>query len=97
MITDRTLERSLSQPPSGRFEAGTGSIVDAVGLDTAIEDVEGIGIGIQQARGNSIRAGGVMMRAAVVRAHADVSCTDSSAVMRAEWDHPLISIGKARR
>ncbi|MFQ6331217.1 family 2A encapsulin nanocompartment cargo protein cysteine desulfurase [Nocardia sp. CWNU-33] len=44
MISDVTLERSLFQPPPGRFEAGTGNIADAVGLGTAIEYVEGIGI-----------------------------------------------------
>ncbi|WP_328401440.1 family 2A encapsulin nanocompartment cargo protein cysteine desulfurase [Nocardia sp. NBC_00403] len=44
MISDVTLERSLFQPPPGRFEAGTGNIADAVGLGMAIEYVEGIGI-----------------------------------------------------
>ncbi len=44
MITDVTLERSVYQPPPGRFEAGTGNIADAVGLGTALEYVERIGI-----------------------------------------------------
>lgn len=44
MICDVTLERSLFQPPPGRFEAGTGNIADAVGLGTAIEYVERIGM-----------------------------------------------------
>ncbi|GAA5091262.1 family 2A encapsulin nanocompartment cargo protein cysteine desulfurase [Nocardia iowensis] len=44
MISDVTLERSLFQPPPGRFEAGTGNIADAVGLGTAIEYVERIGM-----------------------------------------------------
>jgi cysteine desulfurase/selenocysteine lyase len=44
MITDVTLERSLYQPPPGRFEAGTGSIADAVGLATALDYVERLGM-----------------------------------------------------
>ncbi|MFI9503256.1 family 2A encapsulin nanocompartment cargo protein cysteine desulfurase [Nocardia sp. NPDC052566] len=44
MISDVTMERSLFQPPPGRFEAGTGSIADAVGLGSAIEYVEAIGM-----------------------------------------------------
>ncbi|MFJ4656948.1 family 2A encapsulin nanocompartment cargo protein cysteine desulfurase [Nocardia sp. NPDC088792] len=44
MISDVTLERSLFQPPPGRFEAGTGNIADAVGLGAAIEYVETLGI-----------------------------------------------------
>ncbi len=44
MISDVTLERSLFQPPPGRFEAGTGNIADAVGLSSAIEYVERLGM-----------------------------------------------------
>ncbi|MFI6047878.1 family 2A encapsulin nanocompartment cargo protein cysteine desulfurase [Nocardia sp. NPDC051321] len=44
MISDVTLERSLFQPPPGRFEAGTGNIADAVGLGAAIEYVQRIGM-----------------------------------------------------
>ncbi len=44
MIADVTLERSVYQPPPSRFEAGTGNIADAVGLGTALEYVERIGI-----------------------------------------------------
>ncbi|MBF6329358.1 family 2A encapsulin nanocompartment cargo protein cysteine desulfurase [Nocardia transvalensis] len=44
MISDVTLERSLFQPPPGRFEAGTGNIADAIGLGAAIDYVESIGI-----------------------------------------------------
>ncbi len=44
MIADVTLERSLFQGPPMRFEAGTGNIADAVGLDAALEYVERLGI-----------------------------------------------------
>ncbi len=44
MIVDVTLERSVYQPPPGRFEAGTGNIADAAGLAAAIEYVERIGL-----------------------------------------------------
>jgi cysteine desulfurase/selenocysteine lyase len=44
MITDVTLERSVFQDPPMRFEAGTGNIADAVGLDAALEYVERLGI-----------------------------------------------------
>jgi cysteine desulfurase/selenocysteine lyase len=44
MIADVTLERSLFQPPPGRFEAGTGNIADAVGLGAALEYLSGLGL-----------------------------------------------------
>jgi cysteine desulfurase/selenocysteine lyase len=44
MIADVTLERSRFQDPPMRFEAGTGNIADAVGLDAALEYVERLGI-----------------------------------------------------
>ncbi len=44
MITDVTLERSVYQPPPGRFEAGTANIADAAGLATALDYVERIGM-----------------------------------------------------
>ncbi|MGL6235513.1 MAG: family 2A encapsulin nanocompartment cargo protein cysteine desulfurase [Segniliparus sp.] len=44
MIADVTFERSVFQPPPGRFEAGTGNIADAVGLGEALEYVERIGL-----------------------------------------------------
>jgi cysteine desulfurase/selenocysteine lyase len=44
MILDVTLERSIYQEPPMKFEAGTGNIADAVGLDAALEYVERIGI-----------------------------------------------------
>lgn len=44
MIADVTLERSLFQPPPGRFEAGTGNIADAVGLGAALDYVTGLGL-----------------------------------------------------
>ncbi|MEW1722903.1 family 2A encapsulin nanocompartment cargo protein cysteine desulfurase [Streptomyces sp. NPDC093109] len=44
MITDVTFEKSRYQPPPGRFEAGTGNIADAVGLATAIDYVERVGL-----------------------------------------------------
>jgi cysteine desulfurase / selenocysteine lyase len=45
MITDVTFEKTTYQMPPGRFEAGTGSIADAVGLGAAIDYVERIGMG----------------------------------------------------
>ena len=46
MIEDVTFEKTLYQPPPFRFEAGTGSIADAVGLGAAIEYVERIGMDV---------------------------------------------------
>jgi cysteine desulfurase/selenocysteine lyase len=43
MISDVTFERITYQPPPGRFEAGTGSIADAVGLGAALDYVQRIG------------------------------------------------------
>lgn len=44
MIEDVTFERTRYQPPPSRFEAGTGSIGDAVGLGAALDYVSKIGI-----------------------------------------------------
>lgn len=44
MIVDVTFEKTVYQPPPGRFEAGTGNIADAVGLGAAIDYVQAIGI-----------------------------------------------------
>jgi cysteine desulfurase/selenocysteine lyase len=44
MIVDVTFEKTVYQPPPGRFEAGTGSIADAVGLGAAIDYLEQIGM-----------------------------------------------------
>jgi len=44
MITDVTFEKSQYQTPPGRFEAGTGSIADAVGLGAAIDYLDRIGM-----------------------------------------------------
>ncbi|HTA87317.1 MAG TPA: family 2A encapsulin nanocompartment cargo protein cysteine desulfurase [Silvibacterium sp.] len=44
MIVDVTFDKTTYQPPPGRFEAGTGSIADAVGLGAAIDYLERIGM-----------------------------------------------------
>jgi cysteine desulfurase/selenocysteine lyase len=44
MIADVTFEKTVYQGPPNRFEAGTGSIADAVGLGAAIDYVERIGM-----------------------------------------------------
>ncbi|WP_411181791.1 family 2A encapsulin nanocompartment cargo protein cysteine desulfurase [Paraburkholderia saeva] len=44
MISDVTFERTVFQPPPGRFEAGTGNIADAVGLGAALDYVTRVGI-----------------------------------------------------
>jgi cysteine desulfurase/selenocysteine lyase len=44
MIADVTFERTIYNPAPNKFEAGTGSIADAVGLGTALEYLEGIGM-----------------------------------------------------
>ena len=44
MIQDVTLERTTYQQPPARFEAGTGSIADAVALGTALDYVSSIGV-----------------------------------------------------
>ncbi len=44
MIVDVTFERTVYQSSPARFEAGTGNIADAVGLGTAIDYVNYVGI-----------------------------------------------------
>jgi cysteine desulfurase/selenocysteine lyase len=44
MIADVTFEKTVYQPPPARFEAGTPSIADAVGLGAALDWFESVGI-----------------------------------------------------
>jgi len=44
MIADVTFERTVFQPAPARFEAGTGSIADAVGLGAALDYVTRVGL-----------------------------------------------------
>jgi cysteine desulfurase/selenocysteine lyase len=44
MIADVTFERTIYHPAPTRFEAGTGNIADAVGLATALDYVQKIGL-----------------------------------------------------
>jgi cysteine desulfurase/selenocysteine lyase len=44
MISDVTFERTVYQKPPAKFEAGTGSIADAVGLGAALDYVSAVGI-----------------------------------------------------
>jgi cysteine desulfurase / selenocysteine lyase len=46
MIADVTFEKTIYQPPPNRFEAGTGSIADAVALGAAIDYVSAIGMDV---------------------------------------------------
>jgi cysteine desulfurase/selenocysteine lyase len=44
MIADVTFERTVYNPPPGKFEAGTGNIADAAGLGAALDYVSTIGL-----------------------------------------------------
>ncbi len=44
MISDVTFDKTVYQPPPGRFEAGTGNIADAVGLGAALDYVSALGL-----------------------------------------------------
>jgi cysteine desulfurase/selenocysteine lyase len=44
MIADVTFERTVYQPAPARFEAGTGSLADAIGLGAALDYLSRIGI-----------------------------------------------------
>jgi cysteine desulfurase/selenocysteine lyase len=44
MIADVTFDKTTYQPAPSRFEAGTGSLADAVGLGAALDYVSGLGM-----------------------------------------------------
>jgi cysteine desulfurase / selenocysteine lyase len=44
MIQDVTFEKTIYNPPPARFEAGTGSLADAVGLGAAIDYLDRVGM-----------------------------------------------------
>ncbi|GAA3872771.1 hypothetical protein GCM10022243_42410 [Saccharothrix violaceirubra] len=45
MIDDVTFERTTYRPPPNRFEAGTGTIADAIALGTALDYLRGLDLG----------------------------------------------------
>jgi cysteine desulfurase/selenocysteine lyase len=55
MIQDVTFEKTSYQPPPNRFEAGTGSIGDAVGLGAAVDYVSSIGLDVIQRYEHQLR------------------------------------------
>tara|TARA_R110000787_G_scaffold91128_4_gene192271 strand:+ start:780 stop:2069 length:1290 start_codon:yes stop_codon:yes gene_type:complete len=56
MIDRVSFDRTTYAPPPGRFEAGTPHIVGVVGLDAAIQYVEGIGLDVISAHENATLA-----------------------------------------
>jgi cysteine desulfurase / selenocysteine lyase len=48
MISDVTIEQTRYQEPPARFEAGTSSIADAVGLGAALDYVSALGMPVIQ-------------------------------------------------
>ncbi|MEO6093876.1 MAG: cysteine desulfurase [Novosphingobium sp.] len=56
MIDRVTFERTSYAPPPGRFEAGTPAIIEAIGLATAIDFVDAIGMDAIHAHENALVA-----------------------------------------
>nr|WP_238845204.1 family 2A encapsulin nanocompartment cargo protein cysteine desulfurase [Nocardia terpenica] len=96
MISDVTLERSLYQPPPGRFEAGTGNIADAIGLGTAIEYVETIGIENIARHEHELLAYATPRLAAIPGIRLIGTAPDKASVLSFTLaDHQPLEVGKA--
>ncbi|MBJ8344523.1 family 2A encapsulin nanocompartment cargo protein cysteine desulfurase [Antrihabitans sp. YC2-6] len=96
MIQDVTLERSIFQPPPGRFEAGTGNIADAVGLGAALEYVERIGIDNISKYEHFLLEYATPRMAAVPGLHLIGTATDKASVVSFVLDgYEPLQVGKA--
>ena len=95
MIADVTFERTIYQGPPNKFEAGTGSIADAVGLGAALEYLMQIGMANVAAYEHELTRYGMERLAAVPGLHLIGTAPDKSGVLSFVLDnHDILSVGK---
>ena len=95
MIADVTFERTIYQGPPNKFEAGTGSIADAVGLGAALEYLMQIGMANVAAYEHELTRYGMKRLAAVPGLHLIGTAPDKSGVLSFVLDnHDIVSVGK---
>ena len=95
MIADVTFERTIYQSAPNKFEAGTGSIADAVGLGAALEYMMQIGMVNIAAYEHELTQYGLERLAAIPGLHLIGTARDKSGVLSFVLDnHDIASVGK---
>ena len=95
MIADVTFERTIYQSAPNKFEAGTGSIADAVGLGAALEYMMQIGMANVAAYEHELTQYGMTRLAAIPGLHLIGTTRNKSGVLSFVLDnHDIESVGK---
>ena len=95
MIADVTFERTVYQSAPNKFEAGTGSIADAVGLGAALEYMMQIGMANVAAYEHELTQYGMTRLAAIPGLHLIGTAPGKSGVLSVVLDnHDIVSVGK---
>ena len=95
MIADVTFERTVYQAAPNKFEAGTGSIADAVGLGAALEYLMKIGMANIAAYEHELTDYGMTSLAAIPGLHLVGTAPGKSGVLSFVLDnHDIVSVGK---
>ena len=95
MIADVTFERTVYQAAPNKFEAGTGSIADAVGLGEALEYMMRLGMANVAAYEHELTQYGMSRLAAVPGLHLIGTARNKSGVLSFVLDnHDIVSVGK---
>ena len=95
MIADVTFERTVYQSAPNKFEAGTGSIADAVGLGAALEYMMRIGMANVAAYEHELTQYGMTRLAAIPGLHLIGTAPGKSGVLSFVLDnHDIVSVGK---
>ena len=95
MIADVTFERTVYQSAPNKFEAGTGSIADAVGLGAALEYMMKIGMTNVAAYEHELTQYGMARLAEVPGLHLIGTARNKSGVLSFVLDnHDIVSVGK---
>ena len=95
MIADVTFERTIYQSAPNKFEAGTGSIADAVGLGAALEYMMQIGMANVAAYEHELTQYGMTRLAAIPSLHLIGTTRNKSGVLSFVLDnHDIESVGK---
>ncbi|MBR0460262.1 MAG: cysteine desulfurase [Victivallales bacterium] len=95
MIADVTFERTIYQSAPNKFEAGTGSIADAVGLGAALEYMMQVGMANVAAYEHELTQYGMTRLAAIPGLHLIGTTRNKSGVLSFVLDnHDIESVGK---
>ncbi|MCR5163171.1 MAG: cysteine desulfurase [Thermoguttaceae bacterium] len=95
MIADVTFERTVYQAAPNKFEAGTGSIADAVGLGAALEYMMQIGMVNVAAYEHELTQYGMARLGAIPGLHLIGTAPGKSGVLSFVLDnHDIVSVGK---